>query len=507
MTVDGKSNIRALSLLLFISLAVSGCGKQNNTPMDKTKSKVRPPAVAGQFYPADSGQLRQKIENFLKHIKPEDASAKVQAIIVPHAGYDYSGLVAANAYARLRGRTAGTVVIIGNSHTGYFDGLAVDDSDAWDTTLGTVAVDKELAEKLAGYDKTINLNSQVHAGDHSLEVQLPFLETVLAGEFKIVPILFGNTGGNEYGILARALSENLGANDLVVVSSDLSHYPAYDDARQIDTVTLERISALDIPGLENHIENTMKNEIDGEETLCCGIDGVKTLLALAKSKNWQGRVLNYANSGDTIIGDKTRVVGYGAVVFDANTDSERSTGELTLAEQETLLHIARRSVEEYVREGALPEFEIKSPGLLEREGAFVTLHKNDKLRGCIGQIIPSNKPLWQVVRDMAIAAASEDNRFEPVAKDELKELTYEVSVLSVPTPIEDWHKIELGKHGVIVKKGRQAGVFLPQVADETGWDLDEFLAQLCAQKAGLPPEAYKSDPELELLTFTAQVLK
>lgn len=169
-----------------------------------------------------------------------------------------------------------------------------------------------------------------------------------------------------------------------------------------------------------------------------------------------------------------------------------------------LLKIARDTVEMFVREGKIPDLYIQDERLNRPEGAFVTLHKNKELRGCIGQIEPTGEPLWKVVREMAVAACSEDDRFFPVNIDELDKLEYEISVLSCPERVDDWHNIELGKHGVIVRQGRRGGVFLPQVATETGWTLEEFLSQLCYQKAGLPPDCYK-DTNTEIKVFTAQV--
>lgn len=174
-------------------------------------------------------------------------------------------------------------------------------------------------------------------------------------------------------------------------------------------------------------------------------------------------------------------------------------------QQRKLLNIVRESVENFVRQGQIPEFKISDEKLNQKQGAFVTLKINNKLRGCIGQIIPGNKPLWQVVQNMAIAAATDDPRFKPAAKNELDKLDYEISILSVPKKINNWRDIKLGRHGVIVKKGRQSGVFLPQVAGETGWTLEEFLSHLCADKAGLAFDCYKNDPEVELLVFEAQV--
>jgi len=179
--------------------------------------------------------------------------------------------------------------------------------------------------------------------------------------------------------------------------------------------------------------------------------------------------------------------------------------QLTKQEQNILLDIAKKTVESFVKNNRIPTFNITNKNLNQNQGAFVTLHKNNQLRGCIGQIMFSNQPLWQVVRDMAIAAASQDYRFSPITEDELSQIYYEISVLSKPTKVDNWQDIKLGKHGVIVKKNNHSGVFLPQVATETGWDLEKFLSQLCAQKAGLDPNSYKNDPDIELKVFTAQI--
>ena len=181
--------------------------------------------------------------------------------------------------------------------------------------------------------------------------------------------------------------------------------------------------------------------------------------------------------------------------------------QLTKQEQNILLDIAKKTVENYVKQNKIPDFKIINENLKQTQGAFVTLHKKGQLRGCIGQIIPSDQPLWQVIRDMAVSACSQDYRFSPITKNELDQIDYEISVLSKPARINNWQDIKLGEHGVIITKNNQSGVFLPQVAKETGWNLEEFLSQLCAQKAGLPANSYKNDPDIELKVFTAQVFK
>lgn len=506
-------------LIIIILLFLTACTKfpEGTKLMETTYKNIREPAVAGQFYPGDASRLSIEIEKYLKAAREKKFTGQAKAIIVPHAGYDFSAPVAAHSYKQLQGKTINTAVIICNSHTTYFNGVAVDNNDAWQTPLGLVGVDKVLAQKLVKADTAINYNNQAHAADHTLEVQLPFLQTVLTGEFRIVPILFGNTHDDSYKKLAQALAANLGDNDIVVISTDMSHYPSYKDANRIDKETLAAIKTLNVSKLEEHVINIEGQRVPGEDTVLCGIDGVKTVMALANLANWDlVEILHYANSGDVPIGDKDRVVGYGAMVFgqEQTTDDRQQTtekGEIDLdnilneQQQKELLNIARTTVETYVREGKKADFNITDERLQWKEGAFVTLHKNEQLRGCIGQIVPTDKPIWQVVRDIAISSCSEDHRFNPVSEKELDKLDYEVSVLSVPKKIDNWKNIELGKHGVIVRKGLfHSGVFLPQVATETGWSREEFLSQLCAQKAGLPGDCYK-DEDVELQTFTAQV--
>jgi MEMO1 family protein len=475
---------------------------------------IRQPAVAGQFYPADATRLKFEIDKYLDNATTS-VLGKVRAVMVPHAGYDYSASVAAESYKNIKGKKYDNVIMICNSHTAYFSGIAIDDHDAWATPLGEVEVGLDLAKKLVD-DQIIKFDSSPHDKEHSLEVQLPFLQTILEPGFKIVPILFGDDHDNDFERLADALFKNIGENDLIVVSTDMSHYPSYENAIRIDKQTLEDIRSLGIEKLASHIFDINAQNIPNEQTLLCGIDGVKTIMHLAKSKNWQPEILKYQNSGDAPgIGDKDQVVGYGAIAFAQIENSKFSAkggsafggkdeNELNDIQKKQLLDIAKQSVESFIREGRVPKFDIKDERLNWQEGAFVTLHKDKQLRGCIGQIISTGTPLWKVVREMSIAAAVEDHRFSPVNTDELDKLEYEISVLSTPEKIDDWKKIELGRHGVIIKKGYRSGVFLPQVATETGWTLPEFLSQLCFQKAGLPPDCYE-DPDTEIQIFTAQV--
>ena len=498
--------MRKLVFVFIIILFLTACSvEQASNDMLK---KIRPPAVAGQFYPAEADEITEQINGYLKQAPAQKVAGEIKAIIVPHAGYDFSGQVAAYGFKRWQGKKINTAVIIGNSHQAYFAGAAIDSSDLWQTPLGQVAVDKVLADKLIKADSAIKYDASVHSQDHVLEVEIPFLQVVLAGNFKIVPIMLGNKADDSYKKLAKALKDSLGPDDVVVVSSDMSHYPSYEDANKIDRHTLEKIKSGKIDELEKYVASVENSDVANEQTVLCGLDAVKTLLYLADLAGWDKiEVLKYSNSGDTpLIGDKSRVVGYGAVAFSSEKLEVRSENGLNQEQRELLLTMAKDTVESFVTTGQVPEFNITDERLKQKQGAFVTLTKNGQLRGCIGQIAPPAEPLWQVVRDMAVAACSQDYRFNPVGKNELNGLEYEVSVLSAPETIGDWRQIELGKHGVIIKKHGRSGVFLPQVATETDWTLEEFLSELCSQKAGLSPSCYK-DKDTEIQIFSAQVFK
>lgn len=465
----------------------------------KNMSKeIRQPAVAGQFYPAEPNQLKKQINNYLTAAKITPPQNPVRAIMVPHAGYDFSGPVAAYSYKSLEGASISRVILIGSAHYAFIKGAAIDNSDEWQTPLGTIAVDLDLVKKLKANDSQISFDRKTHAPDHVLEVQLPFLQTVLPESFKIVPILLGEQV--DYQALAEDLAKYLTPNDLIVISSDMSHYPAYGDAYKIDQATLSLIKNNDLAGLEKHSQEALA-KIGNEQTALCGQKAVEVGMALAQKLNWSAEILHYANSGDVSIGSKDQVVGYGALIW----SSPKTTGEekiLTSEQKKILLNIAKETITSYVKNGKIPKFQITDKRLTWPEGAFVTLTKNGQLRGCIGQIIGTGE-LWRTIQDMAIAAATEDYRFTPVQAKELSELNYEVSVLSTLEKITDWQTIKLGQNGVVIKQGSHTGVFLPEVATETKWSLEEFLSHLCSDKAELKSDCYK-DQKTEISIFTTQ---
>ena len=464
--------------------------------------KIRPAAVAGTFYPSDPRELGKMIDGFLAKAAPPPL-ANVVALVAPHAGYIYSGPVAAYSYALLKGRKFDRVVVVAPSHYEAFGFSSVYDGAAYATPFGQVPVDHEFAAKLAKMSSRIKLSGAGHTPtldrpEHALEVQLPFLQRVI-GQFQLVPIIMGEQSYDACRTLGAALAKLAqGTNTLILASSDLSHYHTYDQASKLDHKTLQAIEEYDYFDLSRNLEGQVWEA-------CGGGPIVAVMIAAERLGANQAKVLRYANTGD-VTGDHSRVVGYGAVAFvkaAAGARDDDAAFSLTRAEQNALLRIARQSVETAVRERKLYEYPAGGPEALERErGAFVTLTERGQLRGCIGYVSPI-KPLAETVRDVAMMAALRDSRFRPVAAAELGSLEYEISVLSPLHKVEDVKQIQVGQHGLLIRKGDYEGVLLPQVPTEEGWNRDTFLEQVCV-KAGLPEQAWKDD-DADLFMFTALV--
>ncbi len=494
-------------LSLALTFTLPGEKKKEN----REEENVRKAAVAGGFYPGDKASLEKYVDTLLRQADPPVIKEPIRAIMVPHAGYVYSGPVAAYAYKELEGRDIRTVILMCNSHRHGLDGIAVYDKGSFETPLGRVPVDEEKTKQLLAASPKILSRPAMHDGDHVLEVQLPFLQRVLK-DFKIVPLLFGSDDPALSEVLADALKGIIDDKTLIIASTDMSHYPPYEKASKADRETLQAVNTGQADALDAILKKHASEGIPNAETFMCGVSGVRTVLLLGQTLGPTTPVyLNYANSGDSPVGDKRNVVGYGAVAFVAKqsdmpaapppeTADEKGMND---ADKKELLKIARGTVESYVQKHDIPEFSPAAAALNEPLGAFVTLKENGQLRGCIGRFDAAG-PLYMTVQQMAVSAATQDPRFRPVDQSELGKLEYEISVLSPLRKVASADEIVLGKHGVQVSKGFHHGVFLPQVATETGWSKEEFLGELCSQKAGLPRDCWK-DPKVELQVFTANV--
>lgn len=477
---------------------------QKNMSTNNSSGKVRHPAVAGSFYPAGPSELSEEIDGFLSNAEKEQCShcSVPIMILVPHAGYQYSGQTAAYGYKLLSEANINKVILLGSSHNYPVSGVIADDSDSWETPLGKVLLDKKLIDKMQ-----IPLNHEPFVPEHSLEVQLPFLQKTLKEDFKIVPILVGGMNSVETHRNASLLRKQVDENTVIVVSSDMSHYPSYEDASKCDHETMNSILTGDPDSFSNVIAKLEQKNIPAAVTFMCAKPAVELALAIARELKIKDiKLLDYSNSGD-VMDDKSRVVGYSAIGFFENI-SQRTEGQ-------KLLQIARDSVELFIKNGTMPKFSdlpVDTPAsaggqnfvfLQRKSGVFVTLRNSGELRGCIG-LIESDQPLYASIPQMAVAAAVDDPRFSPVTEEDLPKLKYEVSVLSPMKRVSAISEIELGAHGVKIQKGSRSGVFLPQVAEETGWNKEEFLNHLCCDKAGLAEDCWK-DPATEIYTFTAEV--
>ena len=463
---------------------------------------IRQPAVAGQFYSQNKNQLEKDILAYLEEAKPvAPTDQSTIGLLVPHAGYQFSGPVAAWGYKLLVGRKIDTVILIGQSHHQSFDSAIIDGCDSWQTPLGEVPIDVKSRDELVN-SSNLKIDSQVHRLEHSLEVQLPFLQVALKPGFKILPILVGDDFPTEAQIIAYHLSEIINQNNAIfIISSDLSHYPDYYQADLSDHEILKAILSGSVEKFQDTVAEINQKNIPNLLTPACGQGAIKIGLHLAKTLKINSiKILRSANSGD-FGGGKDKVVGYGAVGF----FGEERSSLLNQQEQKILLDIAVQAIEGYARTKMEPDFQKFRPTedfLNRKRGVFVTIKENSQLRGCIGTVKPIY-PIWLGVAKMAISAAFRDPRFQPVSVDELPKLEYEISILSPCQKINDWRMIKLGQDGVMVFGQGGSGVFLPQVAEETGWDLETFLSHLCADKAGLPANSWRNGTA-ELCVFQVQ---
>jgi AmmeMemoRadiSam system protein B/AmmeMemoRadiSam system protein A len=459
--------------------------------------RVQEPVVAGSFYPEDPTELATAVKGFLAAAVVPTIPEEVFGIVAPHAGYVYSGPVAGYSYKAVQGRKYDVVVVIGPAHYASNAAIAVLDVDRVRTPLGTMNVDRAATVALLAAGKgRVAYDPGVFAREHSIEVQLPFIQTAL-GDVPVVLLAVADAGPASCRALAGWLDATFrGRRALFVASSDLSHYHPDDVARTMDGKFLDLVAKRDPAALFP--------EAAARTVEACGLGPIATLLELFRLRGGgDARVLKYLNSGDTA-GGKDRVVGYGAVVFTTPGGGGKAMGGdvLSDADKKALIAIARKTVEAVVRTGKKPDVDAASAALKEDGAAFVTLRKKGDLRGCIGHVI-AREPLYLSVRDMAVAAATEDPRFDPVRAEELADIDIEVSVLTPPRPVKDVSEIRVGRDGLILRNGFRQGLLLPQVADEYGWDVPTFLDQTC-RKAGLPAGAWK-DPATEILSFQAIV--
>lgn len=488
-------------LVMGIFFNVShGCSSQDNpAPQD------RQPVVAGRFYPSDPKELRATLKELFAKAQSRN-SEDVAAIISPHAGYIFSGEVAASSFNQIDpDQKFDNIFIIASSHQVSFNGASVYNRGDYLTPLGRVKVNTTLANQLIRDNPVFVFNPEADRSEHSLEVQVPFLQYHMKQELKVVPIVIGSQSEQTCKKIAQALKPYFNQHNLFVFSTDFSHYPAYEDARRADKATCDAIVTGNPQKLSDFLKEYESKKVPNLVTNLCGWTSVMTLMYLTSSTGeYHYNPVRYLNSGDGPYGDKSQVVGYWSIVVTRDKSSSAAAGfSFSKEDQTTLLKVARETLEKYLNERKMPDFNPArfAPTLNIRAGAFVTLKEQGALRGCIGRF-SSEQPLWRLVSELSVSSATEDTRFQPVVSGELKRLNIEISVLSPMKKISSPDEIILGKHGIYIKKGYYSGTFLPQVATETGWSVEEFLGHCSRDKAGLGWDGWK---DAELFTYEAFV--
>ncbi|MDD5628821.1 MAG: AmmeMemoRadiSam system protein B [Elusimicrobia bacterium] len=464
--------------------------------------RVRPPAAAGRFYPADPGTLRAAVDRLLEEAPRHKAEGRVVAALCPHAGYDYSGAPTARVCRALAGLAPEVVAVVGTAHFADREGFFLSGHAAWRTPLGDLPVAEKEAALLLKSDAGVTASAEAHAQEHSVEVVLPFLQRTFP-DFTLLPLVSNGQSRSEAERVGRALAGVLkGRKALVIAASDLSHYPALEVARQVDPASLESFLTLEPDYLWSTEEALMS--IGAPELHCtwCGKAAAAAVQAAAAGlgADW-GEALDCANSAGRS-GDESRTVGYGAAILTVRGRPRPwPLEQVTTEEKAELLALARASVLDALEGRRHAQRLFDRPRFNLPAAVFVTwTRRTGGLRGCIGATVPRDT-LGNAVARLAVCSAADDPRFAPVSAEELSGLRAEISILSAPRPARP-EDIRPGL-GVIVRRGARQGLFLPQVWEQLP-GRDEFMEHLCEHKAGLPPDAWTKDGvQLQIFTVTA----
>ena len=512
--------MKTLLTILTTIMMMNMCnGQTNKEPV------VRPATQANRFYTGDAKELSKEVDSLLALHRGETIFNNVAALIVPHAGYYFSGNVAAAAYMAMpKDKQYKRIFLLGPSHHEWLDGASVNtEADYYATPLGQVKVDRETALALTAADSVFRYEPRAHDREHCLEVQLPFLQRRFGNGKStqtsedsvppIVPIIISTNDFQKLKRIAEALKPYLTEENLFIVSSDFSHYPKYEDACKVDALTGKAVESGDVDQFIAALEENARSGVRNLATSACGELAIATLLMMIDS-TYEVKHLMYQNSGDAEESDHSRVVGYHAFAIVRKASQEFSLSE---DEKRMLKEIAMTSIKDSLdgkpilnhgdrlrdSNGKAVNHEPVPVILQQKCGAFVSLHKHGRLRGCIGHF-GEDVPLHEIVAEMARAAAFEDPRFMPVTADELSDIDIEISVLTPMRRIQSLDEFELHRHGIYIRKGYRSGTYLPQVADEVNWTKEEFVSHCAQDKAGIGWDGWK-DAETELYVYEAIV--
>lgn len=461
----------------------------------------RRPVAAGRFYPADKDLLLKELTQLFENCKKTAEGTETRAFISPHAGYIFSGKIAAAAFSSVKKKSVfRNIFIIASSHIMAFDGASVYSKGDYQTPLGKVKVNREIASLLINENKIFDFPDTCHLNEHSIEVQLPFIQYYFGSDQEIIPVIIGTDKKEKIREIANALKPWFNYENLFIISSDFSHYPSYEDAVEVDMATARGLISGEPEKFLNTLSKNKDCEIPGLVTSMCGWTSGLALLYLAEGNSGlEFRQIDYCNSGDSTSGSMDEVVGYHAIALiqkqnPGSTEKVLSDDlDFNDSEKKLLFSIAKTSIRNMLVEKKSPEPDeagipdkLKKPG-----GAFVTLKINGRLRGCIGRFISSD-PLFEVVRLSAISSAFEDPRFTPLTSEEFGMTQMEITVLGQLRRINDIDEIVLGKHGIYIKQDFRTGTMLPQVATENRWSVEEFLGYTSRDKVGIGWEGWKN---------------
>jgi len=422
---------------------------------------IREPVVAGQFYPASPAQLRSMIQTL---VDEKAAKKEVIGVVSPHAGYPYSGPVAGAVLSRIKFKD--TFIILGPSHTGRGKPFSIMTEGSWKTPLGQVEIDSDLGKKMLAGSSHLQEDALAHQYEHSIEVQIPFLQ-YFKPDVRIVPIVLAYATPEIYKQIGREIAQAVkeSKRDVVLMtSSDMTHYEPQELAQKKDNEAIKAMLDLD--------EDELLKRVEEMNISMCGYAPVVALITAAKELGAKSaELVKYQTSGDTT-GDYTSVVGYAGIIF-------------TAPETHPIVRLAKDAVDVYVREGkTISPPPTLTPEMQAQAGVFVTLHKFGELRGCIGTLEPTTGNVALEIIQNAVSSATHDPRFPPVAPNELEDIEYHVDVLTEPVPVKDKKKLDPKKYGVIVECGWRRGLLLP---DLEGVDTVAHQIDICRRKAGIAP--------------------
>ena len=462
---------------------------------------IRPATQANRFYTGDAKELEYEVDSLLMCHNSSQVYDNLAALIVPHAGYYFSGNVAASAYMTINTKKRyKRIFLLGPSHHEWLNGASVNtEADYYATPLGNVKVDHETAINLTKADSVFTYRHSAHSQEHCLEVQLPFLQRRLGDVPPIVPIIISTNDYYKLKRMADVLRPYFTDDNLFIISSDFSHYPSYEDACEVDAKTGKAIETGNVDEFIAAIEANANSGKRNLATSACGEFAIVTLMLMMDSQ-YDVKHLMYQNSGDIDNYDHSRVVGYHSFAI---LRRDNTSFNLSDDEKKTLKGIAFQSIKDTLdgKPIAQPIFNPQFSIFNLKSGAFVSLHKFGRLRGCIGHF-GEDYPLHEIVAKMAYAAAFEDPRFMPVTSDELADIDIEISVLTPMRRIQSIDEFQLHRHGIYIKKGFRSGTFLPQVADEVNWTKEEFLGHCAQDKAGIGWDGWR---DAELYVYEAIV--